>query len=333
MKKILLILVSLLIFILLGLAGYWFFFLQNTSFSFISPLSSPKPKPLDKYTFESLKNNPAEKSQIVLAETIKDDPDYIAQIFSYPVEGKKMTGQINIPKSHPPKAGYPVIIMIRGFIDPAIYKTGDGTRRAAAIFAKNGFITLAPDFLGFGGSDDPDPDSIAARLERPSAILTLLNSFDQLPQANSQKLSLWGHSNGGQIALSILEITGEEIPTTLWAPVSKGFPYSILYYTDEFDDQGKALRQVLAQFEATYDVDNYSIHKYFDQINAPIQIHQGTADDAVPQEWSDQLVKDLHALKKSVTYFVYPGANHDLQPAWELVVQRDISFFKRQLSK
>jgi len=35
----------------------------------------------------------------------------------------------------------------------------------------------------------------------------------------------------------------------LWNPVSKLFPYSILYYTDSFEDKGKALRASLAKLD------------------------------------------------------------------------------------
>jgi len=137
--------------------------------------------------------------------------------------------------------------------------------------------------------------------------------------------------NGGQVALSVLEITQQPYPTTLWAPVSKPFPYSILYYTDEFDDEGKALRHELAQFEKEYDVRRFSITDYLEQIKAPLQLHQGTADDAVPQAWSDELVERLEALELEADYFIYPGADHNLVGSWDTVVARDLAFFGRHL--
>ena len=267
---------------------------------------TPKPLPLLQYTFDNLSSVTPTASQIVIEEEIEDieSEDYTAYVFSYTTTGKTMTGQLNMPSTATPSAGFPVVLMIRGFVDPSIYQTGIGTQNGAGFFAENGFVTIAPDFMGYGDSDDPNPSSLGERLEKPRHLLDLMASLNSLSFINPDELVIWAHSNGGQIALSLVEITGKPIPTTLWAPVSKPFPYSILYYTDEFEDQGKALRKVVAQFEQDYDVYQYSIDKYWNQITAPIQIHQGTADDAVPVEWSTDLAETLEKLEKDVTIYI-----------------------------
>jgi dipeptidyl aminopeptidase/acylaminoacyl peptidase len=114
---------------------------------------------------------------------------------------------------------------------------------------------------------------------------------------------------------------------TLWAPVSKPFPYNILYYTDEADDQGKWLRGEIAKFEADYDVFKYSIDRHLDWIQIPLVIHQGTADDAVPVTWSRELGERLKEQGKSYTYYEYPGADHNMRPNWSTVISRDVAWF------
>jgi len=263
--------------------------------------------------------------------------------FTYFTEGKLVTGAVHKPEGEGP---FPTIVMLRGYVEKEEYRTGYGTDSAAKYFAKRGYLTLAPDFLGYGGSDAEDENSWGARVRRPVEVLDLLASLASIPQADLSRIYLWGHSNGGQISLSILEILGRraqlELPrpvqikaATLWAPVSKPFPYSVLYYTDDRDeesqdggDQGKALRQSLAEFEGDYDVFDYSIDRYWDWIEAPIQVHQGTADEAVPQEWSDELAAGLKKIGKKVKYYAYPGADHNLRPMWETVVKRDTEWFE-----
>ncbi|MDE2590963.1 MAG: hypothetical protein KGL95_15005, partial [Patescibacteria group bacterium] len=100
-------------------------------------------------------------------------------------------------------------------------------------------------------------------------------------------MGIWGHSNGGHITLAALAISGVTYPTVLWAPVSASFPYSILYYTDESDDQGMTLRKVLAQFEMVYNTDVFDPSKYYAWIKAPLDINQGTSDVEVPYWWTD----------------------------------------------
>lgn len=304
-----------------------------------------KGKPLAKYTFENLKKRQFPAGTIVLGHVSDEDIDenirVVSQMF-YLDFPRKVSGLINVPKA---EGIYPVVVMLRGFVPKEIYSTGIGTKRAGEVFAQNGFITLASDFLGYGESDTPSYDAIEERFQTYTATLSLLSSLENLNnaliasysgkiKADISKVGIWGHSNGGQIALSILEITGKNYPTVLWAPVSKPFPYSILYYTDKFEDHGKTLRKVVANFENDYDIELYSPSNFYSWINAPIQIHQGLSDDAVPSKWSDELFETLEKLGKKVEYFTYPDADHNLLPdGWSQAVQRSLDFYTEKFSR
>jgi len=288
----------------------------------VSPIGKIFEKPLDKYTILALSARKYEGSQIVLDEAIATTSAYTKYTFHFISDDKKVTGVAHIP----PGNNLPVIVQFRGYIEKEQYTPGAGTQHSAEVFAQNGFISLAPDFLGYGGSDKPSADVFEERFETYTNALNLLASVHTLPMVNADNIGIWGHSNGGQIALTVLEVLGKPIPTTLWAPVSKPFPYSILYYTDDADDHGKFLRKKLADFERDYDAEKYSLTNYLDRIRGPVQIHQGTSDDAVPVVWSDALAKALPDAK----YFIYPGADHDMNGVWNTVVQRDITFFTEQ---
>lgn len=324
--------------------GAVLYFLNPFKQDFISPLASiiPEQRPLAHYSYENLKNTNFLKSPIVLGREIGGSGGTIEQMFYFKVPAKPnkspsltVSGVINTPN----KLGiYPIIVMFRGYMDREIYKPGDGTEPSAKVFADNGFITIAPDFLGYGESASPSADGFEERFQTYTTAMTLLASLPNLNQsleasysgikADLSKIGIWGHSNGGQIALSVLEIGGFPYPTILWAPVSKSFPYSILYYTDETDDQGKALRKALSKFENDYNTDLFSLTKHLNWIKAPIEIHQGSADEEVPIWWSHELVKQLKENKIDVKYFTYPNADHNLLPgAWSNAVTTSISFF------
>jgi len=298
-------------------------------------------RPLDKYSFDSLINTGVTKGEIKMGEVIKEYDDYTSYLFTHEFDptlinsvNKKVTGQINIPKGNGP---FPIILQFRGYVDQSIYQTGVGTRRSGEMYAKAGFITVAPDFLGYGESDTNALSVLEGRFQAYTTGLSVLAAIDSLPQWDKKNIFLWGHSNGGLIALTVLEITGLPIPTTLWAPVSKPFPYSVLYYTDESLDKGKFLRKQISDFESLYEAEKYSFENYLDRIKAPLQIHQGTGDDAVPLAWSNLLVSNLRKVKLSeeemlsVEYHTYPGGDHNLTPGWDTVVERNIEFFKKNL--
>lgn len=306
------------------------------------------PKPLLSYTFENLRKTEFPQNQITLGPVISESEDSFSQMFYFFVPKKpnsermeKVSGLANIPKK---EGEYPVIVMFRGFIPEDIYEPGAGTQSSARELSKNGFITLAPDFLGFGESASTSADPFEERFQTYTTALTLLSSMPMLNNgldsdyvgtisADFKKIGIWGHSNGGHVALSVLAISGASYPTVLWAPVSKSFPYSILYYTDESDDQGKAMRKYLSDFEELYDISLFSPQKYYSWIKAPILINQGTADQEVPFWWSDELVKTLEENNISVTYFKYTGADHNLQPSgWSEAVTNTIDFYKQEFS-
>ena len=332
--------------------GVAFFFLTKYQPHIVSPLGQLIEKPLDKYTIANLMKRQFVGSAIILDEAVATTSAYTAYRFHFVSDGKKVTGLAYIPASDtgnqtikPDQKKFPAIVQFRGFVEREKYTSGEGTKRSSEVFAANGFITLAPDFLGYGGpasperqrggSASPSADVFEERFETYTTALNLIASVGSLSRVDPSRVGIWGHSNGGQIALTVLEIFGKPIPTTLWAPVSKPFPYSILYYTDDFDDHGKALRRRLSKFENDYDVEQYSFTNYVDRINGPLQIHQGTTDEAVPQKWSDDLVKVLKDKRKDATnaaelnYFIYPGGDHNLMPGWNLVVSRDVAFFRK----
>ena len=351
MKKLLLAVTLTLSGFILGWLGYKVFSSRQVNLA----VSEPRPRPLDKYTIENLAKTEIPAGKINIKDKIKEGEKYTSYLFEFEFNSnldgktfKKTTGQINLPSrpeaSGPEAKSFPIIVMFRGYVDQNIYTTGMGTKNSSAYFAQNGFVTIAPDFLGYAGSDSEAGNIFESRFQTYVTALSLLKTLEvlqshpelisgsspltQLLTTHNSQLALWAHSNGGQIALTILEITGKSYPTTLWAPVSKPFPYSILYYTDESDDGGKLIRRELAKFEEDYDTDLYSLTKYLDRIYAPLAIHQGTSDDAVPFAWTDTLVTILKKQGNDVTYFKYPGADHNLTPGWDSAVERSLEFYK-----
>ncbi len=340
MKKITLIACFFFIFLTTSSLIYFLLFIPSSIFT--SPLSSlefrKKPPDLKLYTFENLAKRNYLPADVELKKIIEDYPLFTSFLFSYSSEGRKITGMANIPKR---KTKCPLAILMRGFVDPQIYDTGLGTRNMANFLAQNDFITLAPDFQGYGGSDPDFPYPLLARFSRPINIIVLLNSLDDLNQTlqkknlalvDLEKIVFWGHSNGGQIALSVLEITGRPIPTSLWAPVSAPFPESVLHFANELEDEGEALKKLIDEFQKKYDSKDYSIITFFDQITAPLILHQGAADEAIPLKWSNNLYQTLKDLGKDIVYYKYPGENHNFTRGSDQTARlRDLNFFKKHL--
>jgi dipeptidyl aminopeptidase/acylaminoacyl peptidase len=344
-----------------------------------SPLISnntppPSPLPFLQYTIPSLRQQQYASSQITLTEELDRSEDWIAYRFQYQTTGKTMTGQLTVPSDYSPSNQTPVIIMLRGWAPSDDYYTGLGTKPAATYYSAQGLITLAPDFLGYGHSDPAPEDSWEGRFIKPLQVAELITSVEKngipLSLETSQSLApnqialgIWGHSNGGQIALTTLEILKRPIPTTLWAPVTVPVPYSVLYFGDELEDEGQAQRAWLASLEKNYNLLEFSHTQYLHLLadGLPLQIHHGTNDDAALHWWSDEFVDKLESETDrrrqggtnrrqqvatssgrtaeqttlpagiDVEYYRYPGSDHNLRPAWQTEVERDVAFFRQHL--
>ena len=71
--------------------------------------------------------------------------------------------------------------------------------------------------------------------------------------------------------------------------------------------------------------------KFIADISAPVEIQAGTADDAVPPDFSSSLNDRLKAAGKTVKYHEYSGANHNLYPDTNSAMSETVNFFNRYL--
>ncbi|MBI4034925.1 MAG: hypothetical protein HY381_00825, partial [Candidatus Chisholmbacteria bacterium] len=105
--------------IVLAVSGGLIWWKGTGAKEWLSPLPlTQAEKPLEKYKFARLKQKDYSSGQITVAEGNK---------FFLTYEGKRVSGQINVPSGNPPAGGWPVVIMLRGYVDKEVYETGLGT--------------------------------------------------------------------------------------------------------------------------------------------------------------------------------------------------------------
>lgn len=256
--------------------------------------------------------------------------NFETRAISFISNGKKISGMMNLPVGYKNKKS-PVIIMIRGYAENTGYYIGSGSWRAADELARNGYVTVSLDFLGFGLSDAESTDILEARFEKPISVMDLIESVKKLDYVDSEKIGIWAHSNGGQIAISVLEISGENYPTVLWAPMTNPFPQSVLDSIDDDSESSQIVKNKITDFEKNYDSKLYSIDNYYQWINSPILLHQGTADTQVKLEWQTTLRDKLTALGKTITLDIEKDNDHNFKQSWDKVMKMDVDFFNEKL--
>lgn len=288
----------------------------------------------------SLKNKEYKPVKFTQERVVSSTAGYTSSIVSFTVEGLKEYALLDIPNSQMPDGGFPVIVLNHGYINPKIYDTVSSYSSIVNFFATQGFIVIKPDYRGNGNSegfDDP-----LKRFNYPVDVMTVLTSLKNIPQANTKRVYLWGHSMGGEVTLEALEILGKQKDlgqavkaTVLWAPVTnpgKWFgkdninklpearltPYP---YTKTFE--------ILGQPSDTSPIwQSINPLNFLSDISIPIQLNHGTADTTVPYSWTEELNSKMKTSGKSIEFISYPGADHNMAPDSSQALSNNLQFFK-----
>jgi len=292
------------------------------------------------YSITALINRSYQKSDIVVEKQVPANGNFNSFIVSFTSDGLKEYSLLNIPNSPKPAAGYPVLIIDHGYIQPNLYDTISSYQSESDYFANQGFLVLKPDYRGNGNSEVTD--TALMRFAYPIDVLNLLSSIGNVKDANPNQIFFWSHSMGGEVTLEVLEAAAKNKDflktikgAIFWAPVTdpvKWFSKSHLPSLPEAVVTPYPYAQTL-QILGTPDKNpelwqSLSPLNYLKNINVPILLQHGTADTTVPYNWSVELNNDLLKLNKTVKFISYPNDNHNLPLHWSEAVSDDLNFLQ-----
>lgn len=292
-------------------------------------------------SIDALRARPYGGSGIKIVRTVLTTDAYRQVLIEYSSDGLRISGTMNIPRGIGP---FPVVILDHGYFKPAEYKTGDGTSRAADAFARRGYLTLASDYRCHAGSQcATNPLYIGYAID----VLNLIAQLSSVPDADTSRIGIWGHSMGGGITLRVLAVNDSIKVASLYGSLSGDDeihycwlvgcraptppardPRSPLLEADPDFVQSSLpvngapsarLRDLFAKTSAS---------RHLSNVTAAVIIHHGEADDIVPIEWSVELASSLNMLGRTAVLHTYPGEGHVFAGwGWQLFMSRTISFF------
>ena len=306
-----------------------FIFWQKNNASFLNQPTDPSSntnqvtdKSLESSTnnnssfIESLRERVFAGGEMKIEETLAHNNSYTSYIFSYPSDNLKIYGMINIPEGNGP---FPVIVLNHGYFNQSSFQSGDGTQTMADIFARQGYLTLASDYRGFGKSENDPEGSRGHNPNYAIDILNLIASIKSISQADANRM--WGHSMGGEVSLRTAEATDKVKAIALWAPTSANASDNANFYGGRRNPNRNNPEN-----------DGISPINYLKYISAPISLHQGLVDVEVKPEWSKQLNDSLKKEGKTVEYFEYEGQDHNFRNlGWDLISERTVAFYDKYL--
>ncbi len=293
-------------------------------------LPSATPNPFEEYTVEALAAREYGGGALSLEETLERNDQFTRYLISYPSDGLRIAGFMNVPHEG---REFPVAIVLHGYVPPTEYETLAYTQRYADALAEAGYFVIHPNLRNYPPSDS------GSNMFRSGMAIDVLNliaiikeqSKDKtgpLRRAKADDIHLWGHSMGGGVALRVATVNNDDAIKTavLYAAMSgdERLNYGRILEWSE-GRRGEAELAVPQEMLAAISPINH-----LERVRAAISIHHSDADDVVPFAWSEDLCRRLQGIDHPVECFTYNGAPHTFHGVWdEVFIERFISFFDR----
>lgn len=264
-----------------------------------------------------------EGKDLKVEKRLSKNAAYTSYAVSYKSNGLKITGVMNVPEG---KGPFPVVVLAHGYIDPKVYKSGQGLSRERDYLAKKGFVALHTDYRNHAGSDDDPRLMDRLRLGYTEDVINaaLAIKSSSLPYLDKNKVSLLGRSMGGGIGYNTLVTKpGLYDSAVLFASVS----------TKAAENSKKWMPETFSQFGTPTSNPKFwaemSAFTYLDRVTDPILVLHGSVDRTCPPKWATEAVTQLQKLNKTVKYVSYKGADHTFYgTTWNRSMAETVKFLK-----
>lgn len=294
---------------------------------------------------ESLRQRVYPGSEIVIEQTLTSGVNYERYISSYLSEGLKIYALLTVPQGEKPADGWPVVVFNHGYIPPDEYRTTERYVAYVDGFARNGYIVLRSDYRGHGDSEG----EARGAYDSPAYTIDVLNAvaaMQDYPDADPERIGMWGHSMGGSITLQVMVATQDVKAGVIWAGMSGTYSDILEWRRHRFGDRptptphpdgraGRGALSLVSEYGTPEENPAFwaaiSATSYLSDVSGPIQIHHGTADGSVPYEWSETLYSQLQAVGKTVEFYGYEGDDHNLSNHFGTAMARSVQFFNTYL--
>ena len=129
--------------------------------------------------------------------------DYTRYAVTYRSGDLRISGVMNVPRG---KGPFPVLVLLHGYIDPAIYNTGQGLMREQDYLAREGYVALHIDYRGHAGSDPAPRAEQSLRLGYTVDAINAVHAVrrSSLPYLDGERVGFLGRSMGGGVLYNAL---------------------------------------------------------------------------------------------------------------------------------
>lgn len=288
--------------------------------------------PIHPLSIRALRSRSYEGGDFVIEQTLDPGSNYNRYIVSYPSDGLKIYALLTVPWAEKPASGYPVVIFNHGYIPPDQYRTTERYLAYTDAFARNGYIVVKSDYRGHGSSEG-DAESAYGNPGYTVDVLNALASARRYPEADPQRIGMWGHSMGGYITLRAMVADQGIKAGVIWAGVVASYDemFQSWYRRGGATPRPGWRSTIVEQFGTPAENPDFwntlSANNYLTDLTGPVQIHHGTGDTTVPVAYSITLDAQIRAAGKPVELFLYEGDDHNIATNRDDALTLSVVFF------
>ncbi len=306
----------------------------------LPPTATPTPHPL---AIAAMRARGYPGSDLTIEQTLAPGNGYARHVVSYQSDGLKIYALLTIPNGAMPATGWPVVVFNHGYIPPAQYRTTERYVAYVDAFARNGYIVLKSDYRGHGDSEGESRGGYGS----PDYTVDVLNGLSAVrrwPDADPDRVGMWGHSMGGYITLRAMVVTDTIRAGVIWAGVVASYPDLMTRWrrpgaatptvsaATPAPGQPRRWRNDLVRLYGTLEENpdfwaSISSNTYVADLSGPLQLHHGTADATVPLVFSELLDAQVRAVGGQVELFTYAGDDHNISKSLSTALARSVAFF------
>lgn len=177
----------------------------------------PEPTPASPHplAIEAMRARDYPGSDITIEQRLEAGSNYQRYIASYQSDGLKIYALMTVPDGDKPATGWPAVVFNHGYIQPSQYRTTERYVAYQDALARAGYITFKSDYRGNGDSEGTPSGHFG-----PGYTVDVLNavaSLKKYPDADANRIGMWGHSLGGELTLRAMVVSKDIKAGVIWA--------------------------------------------------------------------------------------------------------------------
>ncbi len=284
------------------------------------------------------------ESSIADLDQISSNGNYTSYLTSYTSDGLRVNGLLTRPAGQMPTGGYPAIVFVHGYLNPATYQTtGQSYSDYVDYLARNGFVVFKIDLRGHGNSEGEAGGAYYSG-DYVTDVLSARNALTKLDFVNGDKIGVWGHSMAGNVTFRSFVASQNITAVAIWGGAV--FTYDDWqefglndnsYRPPSSNSERQRMREELfatyGEFNSTSDFWKMVIPtNYLEGISGAVQLNHAVNDTVVDIGYSRGLAEILESTNIEYELNEYPSGGHDIEgAAFTQAMQDTVRFFRENL--